>query len=149
MKNRRRAIARTALVLCTALGLNVILSLSKDAPAAAQTAAPEPAPAPSPSVLVATPTFLMYAEGDRRQPAVGGSLARGTVTYRATDGFLTVEPSSQLLRRYDANGNITGAPFLPLGIAEALELTAGTVRVFLHKCRRHALAVYETARGRS
>jgi hypothetical protein len=34
-------------------------------------------PAQPPSLLIATPTFLMYAEGDRRQPALGGPHAAG------------------------------------------------------------------------
>jgi len=147
-----------AVALTIVLSLNVILSLSKDAPQAAQAAEAKPVP----SVLVSTPSFLIYAEGDRRRPAVGGSLAggyriigttpdgsalvtyddgfaqivatvspslrprtlklfsRGTLVFRAVDGFLAVEPISQLLRRYDANGNVVGTPFLPLGIAEAL-----------------------------
>jgi hypothetical protein len=32
---------------------------------------------PPPSLLIATPTFLMYAEGDHRQPAVAGGRAAG------------------------------------------------------------------------
>ncbi|HEX3465348.1 MAG TPA: hypothetical protein VHS78_14970 [Candidatus Elarobacter sp.] len=179
MRRSPRAIARTSLILTTALCLHVILSLSKDAPIAAQAASPTP----TPSVLVATPSFLMYAEGDRRQPAVGGSLAggyrilgtmsdgsalvsfddgistvvetvspalrtrtlktfaRGTLTFRATDGFLTVESVSQLLRRYDVNGNLVGTPFLPLGVAEALG--AGDSVVVL--TRDGVLRVYDRA----
>jgi hypothetical protein len=148
---------RSLFATATALGLTVILSLSKDAPRAARAA-----DTPVPAVLVATPSFLMYAEGSRRQPAVGGSLAggyriietlgdgsalvsfddgistvveavtpalktrtiktfpRGTSTFRGNAGFLTVDPSSQLLRRYDANGNVVGSPVLALGIAEGL-----------------------------
>ncbi len=48
-----------------------------------------------------------------------------------------------LLRRYYANGESTRA------IADALESTPGTILVFLHKCRRRALAAYQAMSGRS
>jgi hypothetical protein len=35
------------------------------------------AASPTPSLLIATPTFLMYAEGDQRLPALGGPHAAG------------------------------------------------------------------------
>ena len=130
----------------------VILSLSKGLAA----------DDPTPSLLVATPTFLVYAEGERRNAAVasGGSTGyrilgaiadgsvlvgyddglfgavetvapnlqsrkvktfpRGTALFRGEEGFLAYEPSSQLLRRYDARGALVGAPAPALGVREAL-----------------------------
>jgi hypothetical protein len=148
----RRAFALVTMVPC----LSVTLSLSKGAPQAL-------AATPVPSLLVATPTFLMYAEGDRRQPAVASSgggayrilsaplsdgsvfvsfddgtfanvetvtpaltsrkvktFPRGTQFFPAADGFLAYEPSSQLVRRYDARGSLIGAPVVALGATEAL-----------------------------
>ncbi|HYW54431.1 MAG TPA: hypothetical protein VE826_10700, partial [Dongiaceae bacterium] len=47
--------------------------------------------APVPSLLVATPTFLMYAEGDRRQPAVASTGGGGYRVLSATsDGTVFV-----------------------------------------------------------
>ena len=49
------------------------------------------AAAPTPSLLIATPTFLMYAEGDHRQPAVAGARAAGYHVLSATsDGSVLV-----------------------------------------------------------
>ncbi len=178
------AVARTGIASAIVLCLHVALSLSKGAPQAPPAAAATPTP--TPSVLVATPSFLMYAEGDARHPAVGGSLARGyrilgtiadgsalvsfddgfstivetvtpalrtrtvksftrgTTTFRGNDGFLTVEPNSQLLRRYDANGNVVGTPVLPLGLEDALGvgdsvvvLGGGRLRVYDRAGRMH------------
>lgn len=47
-----------------------------------------------------------------------------------------------LLHRYYANGEQTRA------IADALQTTPGTIHVFLHKCRRRALAAYQAMSGR-
>ncbi|HTD32473.1 MAG TPA: hypothetical protein VK665_02340, partial [Candidatus Elarobacter sp.] len=71
----RTALPRTAIAAAIVLCLHVTLSLSKGEPQAPPAAAATPTP--TPSVLVATPSFLMYAEGDARHPAVGGSLAAG------------------------------------------------------------------------
>lgn len=51
--------------------------LRRTAFAAALLLATLAATSPPPSLLIATPTFLMYAEGDRRQPAVAGGRAAG------------------------------------------------------------------------
>ena len=45
---------------------------------------------PTPSLLVATPTFLMYAEGDRRQPAVAARAAGYRVLSAISDGSALV-----------------------------------------------------------
>jgi hypothetical protein len=167
---------RLATIATVAACLYVILSLSKDAPIAAMA---QSAPTPPPALLIATPTFLVYAEGDRRQPAVAGpsagnyrvaglapdgsavvsfddggltsvetispalttrtikTFARGTAIFRADDGFLALESTSQLVRRYDARGSLVGAPVVALGISEALgvadtivTLGGGRLRVF-------------------
>ncbi|HEY0613628.1 MAG TPA: hypothetical protein VGC96_03260 [Candidatus Elarobacter sp.] len=161
-------------VTATMLGLCVTLSLSKGPPAIALAES-----TPSPALLVATSTFLMYVEGDRRQPAVAGPSAgayravgsaadgsayvsfddgaftnvetispalttrtvktfpRGTAIFRADDGFLAFDASSQLVRRYDGRGSLVGAPVVGLGMAEALgvgdtivTLGGGRLRVF-------------------
>lgn len=47
-----------------------------------------------------------------------------------------------LLHRYYANGESTRS------IADAWQSTPGTIHVFLHKCRRRALAAYQAMSGR-
>jgi RNA polymerase sigma factor (sigma-70 family) len=47
-----------------------------------------------------------------------------------------------LLHRYYANGESTRS------IADALQSTPATIHVFLHKCRRRALAAYQAMSGR-
>lgn len=76
---------RAVLALCIALA----------GPAAVRAADPAP-----PSLLIATPTFLMFAEGDRRQAAVAGAgsgsyrpiglLADGSALVAYDDGLYTV-----------------------------------------------------------
>jgi hypothetical protein len=167
---------RTVSAIAACLGVAVMLWHGGPIAANAQSSSP---PTPPPSLLVATPTFLMYVEGDRRQPALAGSRAgsyrvvgfapdgsayvsfddgaftnvetvspalttrtiktfpRGTSIFRAGDGFLALEGSSQLVRRYDARGSLVGRPVIALGMSEALgvadvivTLGAGRLRVF-------------------
>jgi hypothetical protein len=147
-------VKRDRVSLLLAACLSVALSLSKGERSAALAAG-------EPALLVATPTFLMYAEGDRRQAAVasggtssyrilgltnGGVLVafddgfysnvelvtpalesrkirtfpRGTTIYPGTDGFLTLEGSSQLVRRYDARGAFLNPPIVALGASEVM-----------------------------
>ncbi len=69
-----------------------------------------------------------YDAGALAVETISPSLSSRTVkTFRntafiapATDGFLTYEGSSQLLRRYDLRGSIVGSPIAPLGARDAL-----------------------------
>jgi hypothetical protein len=71
-KGGSRAVQRLSLILVILLPTLVILSLSKGrSPALAAD------PAPTPSLLAATPTFLVYAEGEHRNAAVAGGGAGG------------------------------------------------------------------------
>lgn len=131
--------------------------------AGASNGQPAPAtPAPAPAVLVATRSFLLFAQGDQRQGAVAGAVTgnyrllgglsgggvlvsyddasstsveqitpalesrkvkafpRGTLIFAGNDGFLAYEPTSQLMRRYDAGGALVGTPIAALGAGDAL-----------------------------
>jgi hypothetical protein len=104
MRSKPAAPARIIVTLVTLSCLIVTLSLSKGDNATALAA-----DAPVPSLLVATPTFLVYAEGDHRNAAVAGggatgyrilgTIADGSVVVSYDDGAFgaveTVSPSLQ------------------------------------------------------
>lgn len=77
----------------------------------------------------ATPTAAVLEEVDRKLLL---SRIIGNIGGRCRD----------LFQRYYWNGETTKA------IADALDSTPGSVLVFLHKCRRRALAAYRSERGR-